>query len=173
MPAGRGYDLEEKRREANMRDDGLIPQPDLGQQRVRRKPLQGSAPPDEGDQGPVLEGMQAQMRAPQGGPPPGSPQPLTRPPPAPPRLATPPGMPPRMPPGMRPPMQAAGPPRPQMQAAGPPRRPMPGMGGAPQGLQQLLAQAGMRPPGPPQIPMGPQRRPLPQGMPTMPGPRRV
>ena len=165
MPAGRGYDLEKKRREANMRDDGRIPQPDLGQQRVRRKPLQGSAPPDEGDQGPVLEGMQAQMRAPQGGPPPGSPQPLTRPPHAPPRLATPPGMPPRMPPagGMRPPMQAAG----------PPRRPMPGMGGAPQGLQQLLAQAGMRPPGPPQIPMGPQRRPLPQGMPTMPGPRRV
>ena len=89
MPAGRGYDLEQKRREANMRDDGLIPQPDLGQQRVRRKPLQGSAPPDEGDQGPVLEGMQAQMRAPQGGPPPGSPQPLTRPPQAPPRLATP------------------------------------------------------------------------------------
>lgn len=163
MPAGRGYDLEKKRREANMRDDGLIPQPDLGQQRVRRKPLQGSAPPDEGDQGPVLEGMQAQMRAPQGGPPPGSPQPLTRPPQAPPRLATPPGMPPGIPPGMRPPMQAAG----------PPRRPMPGMGGAPQGLQQLLAQAGMRPPGPPQIPMGPQRRPLPQGMPTMPGPRRV
>lgn len=55
MPAGRGYDLEKKRREANMRDDGRIPQPDLGQQRVRRKPLQGSAPPDEGDQGPVLE----------------------------------------------------------------------------------------------------------------------
>ena len=58
MPAGRGYDLEHKRREANVRDDGKIPQPDLGQQRVRRKPFQGSAPPPS-SQGPVLDGMQA------------------------------------------------------------------------------------------------------------------
>lgn len=172
MPAGRGYDLEHKRREANVRDDGQIPQPDLGQQRVRRKPFQGSAPPPS-SQGPVLDGMQAQMRAPQGGPPPGAPQPLTRPP----GLAMPPRpqmRPPQMRPPVPPPGMAQAPPggmRPPMPTAGPPRRPMPGMGGAPQGLQQLLAQAGMRPP--PQMPMGPQRRPMPQGMPPMPGPRRV
>ena len=189
MPAGRGYDLEEKRRKANVRDDKKVPQPDLGQQRVRRKPLQGSAPPTPssgGAKGPVLEGMEKKMRSgptamnPQAGPPrprppmrppmasgptPMSGPPRRRPMPGPPQAGRPQAGPPRPTPQLRPQMRSG--PVAMNQGAGP-QRSLPQMN--PAILRQILSQAGGgRPPGAmaaaPRRPMPQAGRPMPPGRP--------
>ena len=164
MLAGRGYDLEKKRREANVRDDGQVPQLDLGKQRsekyrrsgigdVRRKSFQGKK--DDANKGPVLAGIRAKMQA----------QPQVRPPQAAPQISG-------RPPGGRPMAGQMRPP--QMRPPGPPLAMPPGMPQAPPGgiRQARRPIPGGRPRAgqmrPPMQAAGALGRPMPGGAPMDP-----